>query len=273
MRVRGVHLFLPLFGLAFGSLTALAGPLAVRPEAVAWLIEADGAIVSAGNEHARLAPASLTKMMTVLIALESAQLTDNVRINKAVEGETGYRIGLKAGEELRIVDLAAAAVIGSANDAARALAEHVGGNEKKFVKLMNDRAKKMGLADTCFTNSSGHDAKGHYSSAFDLAIIANEAMKNPSYAELASMVDLEIRTKAGRAMKFDNKNQLIGRCPGVIGVKSGTTPNAGQSLIALAQRDGRRVLLVLLGAKERWYQSEALFNEVFAWIPTASGKR
>lgn len=235
-----------------------------EPKAQAWWLEVDGAVVTASGERKKLAPASLTKMMTVLVALERAGLEDTVKVGKAVEAETGHRIGLKNGDELRVADLAAAAVIASANDAARALAEHVAGSEEGFARLMNEKATALGLADTRFENASGHDSPGHYSSARDLAILGNEAMKNPNYAWFASRVALEIKTKAGRAFRLENKNELIGRYDGAIGVKSGTTPKAGKSVVALAERGGRRVLLVLLGAKERWFQAEALLDRGFA---------
>lgn len=245
-------------------------PAAQNPgvQAAAWVLEIDGAEVTSGNVDKRQAPASLTKMMTALLALERGGLEDMVKISKAASEETGHRLGLKAGDELRVADLAAAAIIASANDAARALAEHIAGSEAEFSKLMNERAKKLGMTGTRFENASGHDSPAHYSTARDLAILGKEAMRNPWYAGLASRVALEIRTKAGRVFKLENKNELVGRYEGAIGVKSGTTPKAGKSLVAMAERGGRKAFLVLLGAKERWFQSEALLDRAFAAAPT-----
>lgn len=248
-------------------LPALAVGAAVKPKARAWWVETDGVLVSAANEHKKLAPASLTKMMTVLIALERCGLEDPIRISKTSEAETGHKLGLKNGQEFRVVDMAAAAVIASANDGARALAEHVAGTEHAFAKLMNAQAAKLGMKDTHFTNAAGHDDPNHYSSAFDLAILAREAMKNPTYAELAGMVDLKIRSKSGKVYYLDNKNQLIGRYEGAIGVKTGTTPNSGKSLAAMARRDNRSALVIILAAKERWFQTERLLDMAFASVP------
>lgn len=258
-------LLAPPFAFALPPKASPAAPAKPSaPKADAWLLVADGQVVSSGNERKKLAPASLTKMMTVLLALEKAGLEDAVKVGKAVESETGHRIGLKKGDELRMADLAAAAVIASANDAARALADHVAGSEEAFAALMNERARALGMADTRFENASGHDSPGHYSSARDLALLGAEAMKNPNYAWFASRVELEIKTKAGRSFRLENKNELIGRYDGAIGVKSGTTPKSGKSLVAMAERGGRRVLLVLLGAKERWFLAESLLDKGFA---------
>lgn len=240
---------------------------AVKPKARAWWVETDGVLVSAGNEHKKLAPASLTKMMTVLIALERCGLEDPIKISRTAEAETGHKLGLKTGQEFRVVDMCAAAVIASANDGARSLAEHVAGTEPAFARIMNEHAAKLGMKDTHFTNAAGHDDPNHYSSAYDLAILAREAMKNPTYAELAGMIDLKIRSKAGKMYYLDNKNQLIGRYEGAIGVKTGTTPNAGKSLAAMAKRDNRSALVIILAAKERWYQTERLLDLAFSHVP------
>lgn len=253
--------------LLFTSLLLLCSPLpshcANSPPPAAFLLAVDGKVIEVRNEHLKLAPASLTKMMTVLLALEKSPLTEEVKITRAAERETGTTMGLKGGEVLRVADLAAGAVVGSANDAARALAVHIGGSEENFVKLMNLRAKALGMVDTTFTNASGHDNPRHLSTAADLLILARAAMENPDYAFLAGRVELTVGTKSGREIRLINKNELIGRFDGAVGVKTGTTPRAGKSLAAMAKRDGHTVVLILLGAQERWFLAEELLERGF----------
>ena len=237
-----------------------------RPEAAAWLLEADGKVLSRGNQNKRLPQASLTKIMTALVALEKANPEEVVTVSREAASETGTRLGLKKGDRIKVVELVAGALIASGNDAARALAEHVGGTEEKFVAMMNARAEELKLGDTHFANASGHDDPANYSSASDLALLTKVAMKIPAFAGIVGSTALSIKTVDGRIFKVENKNELMGRYPGAIGVKSGTTPGAGKSLVALAARDGHWALLVLLGAKERWYTSVRMLDQAFAEI-------
>lgn len=227
-----------------------------------WL-EVDGKVLLSENAQLPLPMASLTKMMTALILLERTALTDEVTVSAAAARETGGVMGLEAGEKLRVADLLAGAVMASANDAARALADHLSGTEERFVPLMNEKARELGLLSTRFENSTGHDAENHYSTARDLALLAKTAMANPWYAALASRARLTVRSTSGRVYTLNNKNELVGRYQGAVGVKSGTTPKAGKSLAAMAQRDGSEALLILLGAKERWYKAEELLTLAF----------
>src|SRR5688572_23498893 len=140
--------------------------------AAAYLVKRDGEVLWAGQPHARLPPASLAKLMTALLALEGGKLDEPVTVGKGVLQASGTRIGLKPGERLRAGDLLAATVVRSANDACRALAEHLGGSVKIFVQAMNGRAFMLGLADTKFADPCGHDREGQYSSAADLVRLA-----------------------------------------------------------------------------------------------------
>jgi D-alanyl-D-alanine carboxypeptidase (penicillin-binding protein 5/6) len=218
----------------------------------------------AHHPNRKLPPASLTKIMTALIALEEAGLNEVVTVSKRTAKETGTVIGLKAGDKIKVEDLLAACLIQSANDASYALAEYVGGSKSGFVVLMNARAKEMGLSNTHWTNPCGHDEKNHYSTANDLAILAETALKNPYFAEIVSFTRGRITTVDGRrAFNLENKNELIGRYPGAIGVKSGWTSKAGKCVIALAEREGTKVLLILLNAPNRWWDAEMLLDQAF----------
>lgn len=225
----------------------------------------DGVVLWAGSAERRLAPASLAKMMTALLALERGRLDERVKVGRGVLQATGTRIGLKPGEELRAGDLLAATVVRSANDACRALAEHLGGSAKMFVQAMNARAFLLGLADTKFADPCGHDREGQYTSAADLVRLAEEVMQHGEYMRLARLERVSLKTlDGGRSFALRNTNALIGRYPGAIGLKTGHTEQAGNCLVALAERDGVRVLAVLLNAPNRWWNAAGLLDRAFA---------
>ncbi|GFO70763.1 hypothetical protein GMLC_43420 [Geomonas limicola] len=229
-----------------------------------YLVLVNGKTFREQDADTRRPPASLTKIMTALIVLERARLDDVVTVSRAAAGETGSRVGLRRGERFRVRDLLAASLIASANDATRALADHVAGSQPAFVQLMNERAQTLGLRDTQFSNVCGHDHKGLYTTARDLVILTERALHIPAFAELVTQRSLCIRTVTGkRSIGFHNVNRLIGRYPGARGVKTGTTPNAGQCLVAVAERDNIRVFLVLLHSRERWQLAPALLDAGF----------
>ncbi|OGA41889.1 MAG: hypothetical protein A3G28_02710 [Betaproteobacteria bacterium RIFCSPLOWO2_12_FULL_68_19] len=233
--------------------------------AAAYVVKRDGALLWAGQPEARLAPASLAKLMTALLALERGGLDDPVTVGRGVLQATGTRLGLKPGERLRAGDLLAATVVRSANDACRALAEHLGRTTNNFVLKMNGRAAALGLANTHFADPCGHDREGQYSSAADLARLAEQVMRHEEYLRLARMERLTIRAlDGGRRFALRNTNALIGRYPGAIGLKTGYTEAAGNCLVALAERDGVRVLAVLLNAPNRWWNAVGLLDRAFA---------
>lgn len=232
--------------------------------ASAYLVKRDGRLLWAGGEQRRLPPASLAKMMTALLTLERGELDSIVAVSRGVVQETGTRIGLKPGERFRARDLLAATVIRSANDACRALADHLSKSANEFVTMMNRRAAALGLIDTNFIDPCGHDREGQYSTAHDLARLAESVMQFPEYMQLAGSAEASIRTvDGGRSFRFHNTNALVGRSPGVIGLKTGFTEGAGRCLVALAERDGVRVLIVLLGAPNRWWNAEGLLDRAF----------
>lgn len=233
--------------------------------AAAYLVKVDGREVWARNPSTRLPPGSLTKMMTALLVLERADLRSVVTVSREASRETGTRLGLALGDRMPVIDLLAAALIGSANDACHALADHVAGSETKFVGLMNARAREMGLSGTRFANACGHDDPGLYSTARDLARLAETAMGVPVFAKMAGLEDGWISTAdGGKKFSLENKNLLIGRYRGAKGVKTGFTGRAGKCLAAFAERDGKRVLLILLNAPDRWWKAEEILDAAFA---------
>lgn len=233
-------------------------------EAAAYLLRVDGRDLWGRQPDRRLAPASLTKMMTALLVLERTTPAEIATVSRPAARETGSRLGLKSGSRMSVGELLAASLLTSANDACHALADHVAGSEQGFVRVMNERASALGLAGTRFANACGHDSPGLYSTARDLASLAETAMRQPLIAKLASLSEGVITTEdQGERFTLTNTNALLGRFPGALGVKTGFTPQAGKCLVALAEREGKRVLLVLLDAPDRWWLADRMLSAAF----------
>lgn len=232
--------------------------------AASYIVQLDGKILWEHEPNRRLPPASLTKIMTALLVLEQGRLDDVVSVSMDASRATGSRLGLRSGERMRVSYLLSASILQSANDACRLLAEYIGGSQTAFIRQMNRRAQKLGMKETHFSNACGHDDPLHYSTARDLLILAGAAMENPLFAELTGIVATRIETAdKSRTFHLENKNELIGRYPGARGVKTGFTSSAGKCLIALAERKGRKVLLVLLNAPDRWWDAEEMLDRAF----------
>lgn len=236
---------------------AASGPPSI--EAAAYLVQRQGHTLWAKDTHRRLPPASLTKIMTGVLVVERAALDAVVLVSPAAAKQGGARLGLKAGDQLTVQDLLTATLVRSANDACLALAEHVAGSEVAFVGWMNQRARELDLHDTRFANACGWDAPRHYVSAADLAALVEAALRLPQLAALVSAPEARIQTVDGRR-KFvvRNTNLLVGRLPGVIGMKSGVTRGAGRCVIAVAERAGVRVVVIVLNGSNRWWDAAGL---------------
>lgn len=200
-----------------------------------------------------LAPASLTKILSALVILDSGKLQDYVSITREMTRIPPSRIGIRRGDVFVLEDLLKAMLINSANDACLAAAIHVGGSEKDFVVLMNQYAQRLQLYRTHFTNPCGFDAPGHYSTAEDLADLTEIAMREPVFRGIVGTQRAVIRSvKRHRRYSLNNTNQLLDVFPGVEGVKTGYTSQAGRCVIARVNQDGKELLLVLMNAKRRW---------------------
>ena len=201
----------------------------------------------------RMSPASLTKIMSALVILEKGQLDDFVTISPHAARAHKTHLRVKAGQVFRLEDLLKAMLIVSANDACLAAMEHVGGDETQFVTLMNDKAAALGLADTHFSNGCGFDDSDHYSTAEDLAALSVMALDQPIFRQLVREERAIITPVNGHhAYVLHNTNRLLGRIPGVEGIKTGFTSKAGRCLIAKVSQNGSDLLLVILNSKRRW---------------------
>ncbi len=201
----------------------------------------------------RLSPASLTKIMSALVILEKGQLDDLVTVSKNAARAHKTHLRVKPGQVFKLEDLLKAMLIVSANDACLAAVEHVGGDEAQFVTLMNAKAVSLGLVDTHFSNACGFDNVDHYSTAEDLAALSVIALEHPIFRQLVREERTIIMPVNGnRPYLLHNTNRLLGRIPGVEGVKTGFTSKAGRCLIAKVSQNGSDLLLVILNSKRRW---------------------
>ncbi len=268
-----IFLCLLLLFVATSALAANPFPNA----ATAYLVQSpSGSALPGWSKQAdkRLPPASLTKVMTALIVLETTSPAAVVTVSAAAAAETGSRLQLKEGDSFLVRDLLAAMLIRSANDAAHALAVHLAGSEAAFAKRMNQRVAKLGLRNTNFVNSAGHDHPQHYASANDLAVIAKAALKHQLFRDLVATGAYTIKAlNRDIGYSMENSNKLLTKYEGMLGVKTGYTSKAGRCLIALAERDGQQVLLVLLNAPQRWESAATMLDRAFAKTTAQTGQR
>jgi D-alanyl-D-alanine carboxypeptidase (penicillin-binding protein 5/6) len=246
------------------------GPMRVPPEpalpeltAESWILydTATDTVVAAHNEHEERAMASVTKVMTALVVRDHADLDERVRVSPAAADVGESEIGLVAGEAWSVRDLLAAILIRSGNDAAVALAQHVGGTISGFADLMNAKAAEMGLKDSHFMNPHGLDEEGHYTSAYDLARIADAALQDPVLAQLVRTKVVRFKPAPNGADRIaHNTNHLLGRYPGVIGMKTGYTSKAGRVLISVIDTDGHTLIAVVMGSEDHFADSRELLD-------------
>jgi D-alanyl-D-alanine carboxypeptidase (penicillin-binding protein 5/6) len=215
------------------------------------------------NSHQKLHPASLTKLMTAIVTLETYEKDQILKV-KSAPNIIGSSIHLSSGESLSVENLLSAALITSGNDAAFTLAENDPAGYNAFLKKMNQKASEIKLKNTNFTNVTGVESANHYSTARDLTYLAAEAIKDPLIAQIVSKQEVTI-TNIGSTKKYllKSTNELLGQS-GVIGIKTGTTPNAGENLITLVSQNGHPVIITLLNSKDRYSETQMLINWVFS---------
>jgi D-alanyl-D-alanine carboxypeptidase (penicillin-binding protein 5/6) len=265
------------FSLALCALLSMSMAHAAKtfnPAVSAGLVKVQDQVIWEEDADARLPQASLTKIMTALLVLEKYQPDAVVTISADAAAAHPTKIGLRKGDRMRLSDLLAATLVHSANDACRALAEWHSGSEEEFVVRMNARAKQLGLHDTHFANACGFDAEGHYSSANDLARLAEVALQNRTFSRLVTKEKMVIRTVDGRRkFAFRTTNALIGKYDGAMGVKTGFTFKAGPCLVAISKRGNTRVMIVMLNARNRWPNAREMFDLAFQQAPRLRQER
>ncbi|MDE7082744.1 MAG: D-alanyl-D-alanine carboxypeptidase [Clostridia bacterium] len=211
-----------------------------------------------GNADARLPMASTTKIMTALIIVEDCNLDEVITVPDKAVGVEGSSIYLKKGEQIDIRDLLYGLMLRSGNDSATALAIHHSGSVEKFVEVMNNRAKKIGVESTNFANPSGLPDDSHYTTARDLCKIACYAMRNETFRQVVST-----KTHKGNFRTYANKNKMLYTYEGANGVKTGYTLKAGRCLVSSAERNGMDVVTVVLNCPDMYERSKAIFDYAF----------
>jgi D-alanyl-D-alanine carboxypeptidase (penicillin-binding protein 5/6) len=238
----------------------------------AILMEADtGTVLFEKNPHEKLPPASITKVMTLLLIMEALErgelkLTDKVRTSERAASMGGSQIFLQPGEEMTVDDMIKGIAIASANDASVAMAEHLGGTEEAFVARMNERAKQLGMKNTHFVNSNGLPAPDHYSSAADIAIMSRELLKHDRITKYTGTYQDYLRKDTANPFWLVNTNRLVRFYEGVDGLKTGYTSDAKYCLTATAKRNNMRLIAVVMGepdTKTRNAEVATLFNYAF----------
>ena len=231
---------------------------------IAVVESACGALLFGRNEHLRLPPASLTKLMTAAVATDQAD-TDTMIVT-TVDGErlfdeTGSTVmGLRPGMELSLLDLLYGLLLPSGNDAAIAIAEGVSRTQEQFVALMNQKAKSLALDDSHFVNPHGLYQEGHYSSAHDMAILARYVMQNPELRQIVSTISWQPRWDGPEVW---NGNQFISQYDGADGVKIGYTEESQQTIVASATRGDRRIIASLMRSQDRYQDAARMLDWAF----------
>ena len=257
---------------------ALAGgPIASRPPALpemappeltaaAWLLYdvGTGTVLSEHNANERRSMASVTKLMTAMVALDHAEGNEIVVISASAASTGEAEVGLVEGESWSVRELLSAMLVRSGNDAAVAVAEHVGGSIEGFAAMMNAKARELGMFDTSFANPHGLDADGHYTTAYDLLTLTQAVLDDPLLARLVRTRVVKFRPDPnGKERRAVNTNALLGAYPGVDGVKTGYTNQAGRVLISAADRGTRSLIAIVMGSEDHFGDSRALLEYGF----------
>lgn len=226
--------------------------LGISAKSVVLMEASTGEIIYQRNANEKLHPASMTKMMSMLLIMEAIEKgnikwNDMVTASENASSMGGSQILLETGEKMSVDDLFKGIAIASGNDAVVALAEKVAGTEESFVKMMNDKAKELGLKNTNFKNPHGLDATDHYSSAYDMAMIGKELVKHEKVLEYSSIYEYYLRDGTDRKTWLVNTNKLVRFYDGVDGLKTGYTKEAGYCLTATAFKNGMRIIAVVMG--------------------------
>ena len=263
-----MHLFQKTLGallaavLLFGCFPCQAKAVSTSATS-AILVDVDsGRVLYEQNADARMLIASTTKILTALVAIEEGDLSDTVEVSREAASTEGSSMYLQEGEELTLEALLYGLLLCSGNDAAVAIADHVGGSQEGFVQLMNEKARELGMTASSFANPNGLDAEGHYSTARDMAKLACAAVENETLMRIASTRQVTI---GGRTMT--NHNKLLSYVDGCIGLKTGYTKAAGRTLVSCAERSGQRLVAVTLQDGNDWADHQTLYDYGFSVYP------
>ena len=270
---RRIWLFV-VIALLLGALPAQAAALEVGGKSALLMDVATGQVLYENNAHEALPPASVTKVMTMLLVMEAIDSgkigwDDMVTASEAAAAKGGSQIYLKVGESMSVTDMVKSIAVSSANDCACAMAEHIAGSEAAFVQRMNDRAKELGMNDTNFVNCTGLDdgeeAAAHKTSAYDIALMSRQLLKY--HPDIKKFTTIWMDTVRDGAFGLSNTNKLVRFYSGATGLKTGFTSGAGYCLSASAQREGMELIAVVMGCEtstERFAACKSMLDYGFA---------
>jgi serine-type D-Ala-D-Ala carboxypeptidase (penicillin-binding protein 5/6) len=223
-----------------------------------------GEILFSKNSNWRLPPASTTKLMTAILAIENEDLSKVVGISKKASRTPRTKAGFKEGDQITLEGLLYAALLGSANDAAVAIAEAISGSEQRFVLLMNEKALSIGAEDTKFINATGLPGDGQYTTALDLSRILSYALRIFKLREIIGTPEAKIKTAKGKVFHTRNTDKLLWRDEKIIGGKTGYTSKAGHCFVCAARGEEKTILVAILGSPSRknlWRETEKLVSQ------------
>lgn len=253
--------------LLFPCVRAKSAPPAIKARAAILMDAKTGQVIYEKNSRLRSAPASTTKVVTAIIAIESGRLAEEVTVSPQAAATGGSSMHLHTGQKLLLRELVTGLLLRSGNDAAAAIAEHLAGSVEEFSLLMNEKAEQLGAYDSQFKNPHGLSAAGHYTTAFDLAWITRYALTHPVFADIVSTKETAIewfdRKGQEHEQNLRNTNKLLWMLEDADGVKTGTTNEAGPCLISSATRGSQKLIAVVLHDHSRWYDSMQLLQYGF----------
>lgn len=244
---------------------ALMLPLADQAKGAAVIDAESGRLLFAKDAEKKLPMASTTKIMTAMLTLEQTDLDAPFTVDKNAIRVEGSSMGLREGDTVTLRALAYGMLLPSGNDAANAAAVRIAGTKERFAALMNERAGELGLSDTHFVTPSGLDDSMHYSTAYDMALLAREALQNSDFSEICAKSSAKVQygnPPYDRWLK--NHNKLLTYYPGTVGVKTGFTDTAGRCLVSAAEKNGIRLIVVTLGCPDDWNVHMKLYDACFA---------
>jgi D-alanyl-D-alanine carboxypeptidase len=215
------------------------------------------------NADAKLLPASTTKIVTALVALDAYKLDQVLTVGRGASVD-GQKMGLFVGEKMKFENLLYGLLVYSANDAAMTLAQNYTGGYPTFIEAMNAKAKELSMTNSRFDNPVGLDSVMQRSTAKDLIRASEVAMRNPEFAKVVSTKKVMITDESGKhSYNLENINELLGKVPGVLGVKTGWTENARENLVTYIERDGHKIMIALLGSQDRFGETKELIDWIF----------
>lgn len=239
----------------------------ISAECAVLMTAQSGSVIFSKNDRKIHSMASTTKIMTSLLAVESGRLQNEIKVTDGMVNVEGTSMGLSAGDSVSLKELCYGMLLPSGNDAANSAAVYLGGNTEKFAQMMNRRAKEIGMTDTNFVTPSGLDDENHYSTAYDMALLGREAVRNPEFLKICS--SQKARLTYGNPpyeRTLYNHNRLLSSCDSVLGIKTGFTKKSGRCLVTYAEKDGVGLVAVTLNAPDDWNDHMKLLDYGFSSV-------